>query len=161
MQMYKVSFRQHTSDAIDTGDVLVCAASADAAIDMVMHHLGLVPSDTVVEVVRVKPSVYELFRKEVLKAGPSVPDLHRDAAVLCEVSINAVVSAYSDENAIRRVANALIENAAVRGRHMPRHIQEISAVVDRKDYRPSPSRVEEQAIYKERRLFSGGAARPR
>lgn len=166
MQMYKVTFRQHLPDTVDTGDVLVCAANNEAASDLVMMHLGLTPSKTVVEAVRIKPSVYELSRRELVRSDiavlPSfVTGRARDELIQCEVSVTAVVAAYSEQNAVRRLANALIEDAAVRGRQMPKHISELAVTVDRKDCRPTASRVEEQAIYKERRIFQGGAARPR
>lgn len=163
MQMYKVEFHSQKGKAVETGKYLVCAANSEQAQSAVALSLELTPSATRFDVSRVKPSIYELSRSDyTLKenVGSSASDAGDDGAVH-EIRASAKVFAYSEAAAVRRFANAIHENASATRTQLPKHINELTVEVDRDDQRVRPSRVEQQSIYKETRMFSGGAARPR
>lgn len=163
MQMYKVQFRTQRGPVLDTGTALVCAGDAGAAEDMVSVHLDIPRHSTQFKTSRVKPSIYELRRRE-FTATPLSPNQHGDASQsgsVHEIRASAKVFAYSEANAIRRFGHAVIDNASANKSSLPRHINELAVDVEKANERIRPSRVEEQSIYRETRIFAGGAARPR
>ena len=167
MQMYKVQFRTQKGSVVDTGTILVCAGNSSAAEDMVSVHMDIPARSTVFDTSRVKPSVYELSRREFTMKGAVSIDAPADGYVsqesgsVHEITASAKVFAYSESSAIRRFASAVIENSSATKSVLPRHINELSVDIEKSDERVRPSRVDEQSIYKERRFFAGGASRPR
>lgn len=163
MQMYRVEFTSVRGRLVERGEFLCCAQNADAARDLVSTVAHVQPSDTVFDVVRVKPSIYELRRSEFVKNDlPAfiTGGKEEDGAVF-EMTATAKVFAWSNENALRRLAGALIDEASANKGARSRHVNELSVDIQKADERPRPSRVEEQSIYREKRFFPGGAARPR
>lgn len=161
--MYKVIFRAKRGAVLDTGTYLICAGSAELAEQGVAAHLEIPASGTVFDTARVKPSIYELKRSEYtetkLPAFLNAPET--DDGAVHEVRASAKVFGYSESTVLRRFANAIIESASAAKTALPKHINELSVEVERADERVRVSRVEEQSIYKEKRFFAGGAARPR
>jgi len=162
MQMYKVAFRAKRGAVLDTGTFLVCAGSVELAEQSVAAHLEIPVSGTTFDTGRVKPSIYELKRSEYTetKLAAVACEPGEDGAVH-EVRASAKVFGYSESTVIRRFANALIENASATKSALPKHINELTVEVERADERVRPSKIEEQSIFKEKRFFAGGAARPR
>jgi hypothetical protein len=163
MQMYKVKLHSQRGPVVDSGTFLVCATTAEAAELSVAGFCEIPPSLATFQTSRVKPSIYELNRSEH-RIGDSIGFVgvsDEDPGAVHEVRASAKVFGYSESAVLRRFANAVIENASARKSALPKHINELSVEVERQDHRPAPSRVEEQSIFKEKRFFAGGAARPR
>ena len=163
MQMYKVQFRTQKGPVVDTGTILVCAGNSAAAEDMASVHLDIPTHSTVFDTSRVKPSIYELSRREftVKSSAPADGPSSQQSGSVHEITASAKVFAYSESSAIRRFAAAVVENSSATKSSLPSHINELSVDVEKSDERVRPSRVEEQSIYKEKRFFAGGAGRPR
>ena len=165
MQLYKVNFRAQKGDVVETGTFLVCAASRLDAEALLATTINLPPAVTTFETARVKPSLYELSRSdfrlsEVAEFLSSKGENDNPGAVH-EVRASAKVFGYSEPSVLKRFANAIVEHATFNKDNLPKYINELLVEVDRADYRPRQSKVEEQSIYKEKRFFAGGAARPR
>lgn len=163
--MYRVAFRSQRGSLIETGVCLVCAQTASDAEQSVSGFAGFPPATATFETSRVKPSIYELSRHET-DMKESIPFLAKEGeepepAAVHEVRISAKVFAFSESSVLRRLAHALVEHVAMRKSAAPKHVNELQIEIDRADHRPRPSRIDEQSIYKEKRFFAGGAARPR
>ena len=167
MQMYKVSFRAKKGAVLDIGTYLICAGTIELAEQGVAAHLGIPSSGTVFDTARVKPSIYELRRSEFKETklpafiSGAVESQEAEDGAVHEVRASAKVYGYSESSVIRRFASAIIENASAVKSSLPKHINELSVDVQRSDERPRASKIEEQSIFKEKRFFAGGAARPR
>tara|TARA_R110000751_G_scaffold172563_1_gene278955 strand:+ start:321 stop:815 length:495 start_codon:yes stop_codon:yes gene_type:complete len=164
MQMYKVNYHSQRGNMIEIGALIVCAADGDDAIQRASGFVGVSPSMASFEAARVKPSVYELSRRDFTKRGPKKQNDSQEApeqGAVHEVSASAKVFGYSEGSVLRRFAEAIKSNASANSDTPPSHINELNIDVERADERPAPSRVDEQSIYKETRFFPGGAARPR
>ena len=165
MQMYKVKFHTQTEVRVDFGTYLVCAQNAEAAEQAVALTANIAPSTATFETHRIKPSVYELVRKEFTKSkvGVSSTGIVTEAAddgAVHEVRASAKVFANTESVAMRRLAQALIDRASAKN-NTTKHVNDFCIEIERADHRPAPSRIDEQSIYKEHRFFAGGAARPR
>lgn len=162
MQLYKVEYHAQEGGVVRTGTILVCSSDAESAEKTVVFHTGLTSPRCFVT--RVKPSIYELKRAEFtpVKTAKNAPSEGEEAlASLHELSATAKIFAYTEATAIHRFGDAIKEQASATKSALPRHVEELLVNVDRQDFRPAPSRVDEQAIYKEKRIFSGGSTRPR
>lgn len=164
MQLYKVEFRTQRGDAVETGTYLACARNTEDAEALIAATINAPPSMTEFTTRRVKPSIYELSRRDfklseiadfLVSKGPE-----QEGAVH-EINASAKVFGYSESSVIRRFAGALVESASATNRMPNKNVNELSLTIERADHRPRQSRVEEQSIYKEKRFFAGGAARPR
>lgn len=166
MQMYKVSFRAKRGAVLDTGTYLICAGSTELAEQGVAAHLEIPVSGTTFDTARVKPSIYELRRSEYTETKSNLPSFitgqeEAEDGAVHEVRASAKVFGFSESSVIRRFASAIVENASATRSSLPKHINELCVEVERADERVRASKVEEQSIYKEKRFFAGGAARPR
>lgn len=165
MQLYKVSFRAQKGDVVETGTFLICASSRPDAEALLATTINLPPAVTTFESARVKPSLYELNRSEFRLSEVadflSSKTANDDTGAIHEVRASAKVFGYSEASVLKRFAKAITEHSTFNKESLPKHINELLVEVDRADHRPRPSRVEEQSIYKEKRFFAGGAARPR
>jgi hypothetical protein len=163
MQLYKISFRAQKGDVVETGTFLVCASNAGDAEALLASTANLPPSVTTFDTSRVKPSVYELRRSDfrLSEVAPSSEKESAEPGAVHEIRASAKVFAYSESSACRRFASAVIEHASANKQVLAKHINELNIEIERADHRPRQSRVEEQSIYKEKRFFAGGAARPR
>lgn len=162
MQMYEVSFQVHYEDLIDHGKVLVCASNNESATDMVRMLMDLPPSRTVFDCVRIKPSIFTLKRHQANKKA--IGQSHNrglSPTAKYMISIVSTVRAASETNALRKLAHSLIDRSCSDKAVLDKSIMELEISCDRQEYRPKPSAVEKQAIYKEHAFFAGGAARPR
>src|SRR6266702_1266859 len=66
MQMYRVRFaRTLPDDLVEMGDCIVCASNNDAARDMVAAIVGFPATVAQFEIVRIKPSLYLIGRRDV------------------------------------------------------------------------------------------------
>lgn len=169
MQMYKVEFNSRNDSVVQTGTILVCAHNAEAAQDMVTLHCDLVPSQTEIKASRVKPSIYELQRSEYEQSNVDLPAFvtgatpssHKSHGSVHEITASGKVFAYSEATAIRRLGAAIVDQASASKSQLPKHVNELSVDVQKANERVRQSRIDEQSIYREKRFFSGGAARPR
>jgi len=165
VQLYKISFRAQKGDVVETGVFLACANSVPDAEAMVAVFTNNPPALTAFETHRIKPSLFELSRSDfrlsevAAQIANKGPDDGKGA--VHEVSASAKVFGYSESSVVRRFAKALIENASAANSQPGKHVNEMALTIERADHRPRLSRVEEQSIYKEKRFFSGGSARPR
>lgn len=163
MQMYKVQFHSQQGQAVQSGTILVCAGNADAAEESVAAHLNLPRVSARFDTSRVKPSIYELERREftLSDAIPMLDGDNKNCGSVHEITASAKVFAFSEATAIRRMATAMIDGASASKSKLPKHVNELSVDVEKAAERVRPSRIDEQSIYREKRFFSGGAARPR
>jgi len=164
MQMYKVTFHSQRGQLVETGKYLVCASDAESANALVAGFRATPLASARFDASRVKPSIYELSRSEFTLAD-AIPMLsgarEEEPGAVHEITASAKVYAYSEPAALRRFASAVIEQSSATKTALPKHVNELNINVQRADHRPAPSRIEEQSIYREKRIFSGGAARPR
>lgn len=180
-QLYEVSFQVHYEDVIDIGKMLVCASDKDAAARTVQFFLGAPVSQTVVDVKRLKPSVYQLDRREVHKhkeARKRQDQVHTMRDVVDRLSesphkapslasspwvctVTAGVRAVSETSEWVKLGHAIIDRAHHNGSAIGGGITEFEMTCEQAALRPKPSGFERQAIYKEPQFFAGGAARPR
>lgn len=175
MQMYEVSFQTHYEDVIDTGKILVCASDNQHAVDTVRLFLGVPASQSVITANRIKPSVYQLDRREIKKNkaarnrldavhelnqahGLTRPPVENSPWVL---GVTAGVRAVSESAAWQKLAYAILERTHHNSAVINGSVTELEMTCEQAAFRPKPSAIEKQAIYKEARFFSGGAARPR
>lgn len=177
MQMYRVKFaRKLQDDMVDMGDVIVCASSQESAISIIGHHLDLKMAETEMEVSRVKPSIYQISRREV-KNSISAIGAHTVAADAASsatfpgvtecmpdehwysVDAQANIRAESEEVAISRLATALIRVRT--GEKQKGFCKDLEISCDRGDLHAKSSSLEENALYTFRQIFAGGAGRPR
>jgi hypothetical protein len=172
--MYQVSFQTHYDDRIDIGKVLVCAASNEQASEIVVFALGLPPSKTTVEVSRIKPSLFQLERREIEKDVPGpyhgIPGSalkqngerpQRDPWERYALTVTSEMRAGSESHAWRKLGNALIARAASPKAMIEKSIVDLDMTCERAALSPRTAAIDLQSIYKERRIFSGGAARSR
>jgi hypothetical protein len=165
MQMYKVKFHTQTEDRAEFGTYLVCARNSEEAEQAVALTANLTQSKATFDTQRVKPSVYELTRRELTRRELTISETGivsdaKENGAVHEVRSSAKVFANSESVAMRRLAQALIDRASAKN-NTTKHVNDFCIEIERADYRPSPSRIDEQSIYKEHRFFAGGAARPR
>lgn len=73
--MYQVQYRVIYATTMDRGNVIVCAANRDAATDMVLALLKLPGSRTQFEVVRIKPSLFEVEKRKQIPLNKPKPSL--------------------------------------------------------------------------------------
>lgn len=169
MQMYKVEFTSRRGRAVETGTYLVCASNADQARDIVMSLNHLPPQATTFDVTRVKPSIYKLKHTDFvdqnfITGGGAMPVLNKSEdreGAMYEISVQAKVYAYSESSAIRKMLNAVAEQDSCGNAKPAKNIHELSLDVGRSELRVRPSRLEQQGVYSNRKIFAGGAARPR
>jgi len=114
--MYDVSYTCHFQNVVDTGRVIVCAASNEQASDIVTATLALPPSRTRLNVVRIKPSIFQVERREIDRqparrrhngGGNSIPP--PNDLMPYRLLVSAVVRGRSESNAIRKLAEHLID----------------------------------------------------
>jgi len=117
MQMYRVLFQTHYVSTVDKGDVLVCASNNQAAIDMVINLLNLPATRTQCEAQRVKPSIWELERKEI-RMGEAKPSRRNYGLAAPEpppvrhlVNVSATITGRDEGQVIRRLAKKLNERS--------------------------------------------------
>ena len=177
MQMYRVKFaRKLQDDMVDMGDVLVCANSQEAAITLVGHHLDLRMTETEMEVSRVKPSIYQISRREV-KNSISAIGAHTVGAGAASsatfpgvteslpneywhsVAVQANIRAENEEVAVSRLATSVIRGT--QGEKPKGFCKDLDIKCDRGDLHVRRSSLEENALYTFRQIFAGGAGRPR
>jgi len=177
MQMYRVKFaRRLTDDLVDLGDVIVCVNSQEAACDAVASLYGFSASAVEWNVSRVKPSFYQVSRREVHHSIPTVDAELINAALASTATFPGTTENAPDEYwfSIEAKASIRAENeqaAAVKlsqaiGREMTgqpqkRSCRELDIKADRSEYHVRQSRTEQQALYTEHRFFNGGAGRPK
>jgi hypothetical protein len=177
MQMYRVKFaRKLQDDMVDMGDVLVCANSQEAAITLVGYHLDLRMTETEMEVSRVKPSIYQISRREVKNSISAIGANTFDAGAASSatfpgvteslpseywhsVAVQANIRAENEEVAVSRLATSVIRN--MQGEGPKGFCKDLDIKCDRGDLHVRPSSLEENALYTFRQIFAGGAGRPR
>src|ERR1700738_4588427 len=96
--MYRVRFaRKLPGDMVDMGDCVICAGNADMARDAVAAVLGFAVSHAEFEVVRVKPSLYLIGRREVHKSLSSASAQIVDASVRSTATFPGVTESLPEE----------------------------------------------------------------
>lgn len=159
MQMYRVKYVSRLGKEADLGDVIVCASNADAAMDTVRAALDLPASGTEYDVVRVKPSIYQISRnvKSGLDGLPAMGTFpgswFMPEQAKWDLFVSITVSAPSESAAARKLGNILATGDS--------NNKTLMVKCERKEYRVKESAVEKQGIYTAHRIFSGGAGRPR
>jgi uncharacterized protein YsxB (DUF464 family) len=161
-QMYQVTYIVHGEGA-ETGRAIVCAQNSDQAAEMVMAILKLPASRVRFESARVKPSFYQIDRREMPAARKDKPQKNNDGATasVFELSASCQVKAYSEASAWRKFGDGLIARASANAPFGFGGILDIQMSADRSELRCKESAVDQQAIYSKHRFFSGGAARPK
>jgi hypothetical protein len=175
--MYRVKFaRKLADDMVDLGDVLICAASQELACDSVSHMLGIKLSVTEMEVSRVKPSFYQISRRNVKHSistslataidvenassatfpnqTESMPEEHWFA-----VMAMANIRADNENRAISKLSVAIAREMT--GEKQKMSTRELEIRCDRTEWHPRQAAIERQALYAEPRIFQGGDARSR
>lgn len=162
-QMYEVAFQAHFSNVVDIGKVIVCAPSQEAAADMAITLLELPRSVTRCDVRRIKPSLWQLERREISKNDDRPTrnvsrSLPATPFTRFHLQIDAVISARSEFQVIRRVAEALLER--VSGRKTPdTRNQALDIIVDCKPLHESVARKQESTLERIEMYRSGAAGR--
>jgi len=162
MQMYKVSFQTRYNDIIDIGECLVCAANNELAADMIRESLRLPISSTIFEVNRIKPSIYSLSRKEVIKnQNFHNHQTDKDPSVFM-LSASCSIKAYSETSAWNRFSKSISERSfANKAVIEDGGIKDLEMNCERKELTPRSPAIEKQSIYKCPQIFAGGMARGR
>lgn len=175
MQMYRVKFANKLGgNTVDLGDAIVCAQNADAACDMVSMLLALPKSGVEMEVHRVKPSFYQVSRRQVKESVstfeaelvnadvtstatfPGVTESRRDWHSF-EVQAQATIRAGDENEAITKLAIGIQREMS--GARQKRSITDLDIKCDRKEFHPRSPAVEENALYTFRQIFQGGDTR--
>lgn len=175
MQMYRVQFaRKLQGDAVDQGDVIVCAANQDSARDMVATVLQLPGNGVEYKVSRVKPSLHVLRRQQVSKAMVTVDGKAVDAGKATMATFPGVTEGRRDEFWYAVEATASIragdENEAIvklaksiqremAGEAPKGTTKELDIKCERREHRPRAPAVEQNGLYAVTRLFQGGDTR--
>jgi hypothetical protein len=177
MQMYRVKFaRRLIGDVVDLGDMIVCAGTQDAARDTVAVLLAIGVSGTEWDISRVKPSIYQVSRREVRNSISTVTaDLvnpafatmatfpgtteNRAEQFWFSVQATARIRAENEEDAIVKLAAGL-EREMAGTLHKP-SFQDLDIRCDRAELHPRSPAVEKQSIYTDIKIVHGGAGRPR
>ena len=113
MQMYRVRFaRKLLNDLVDLGDCVACSSTAEGAQEMVATIIGFPPSTAEFEVVRVKPSLYLIGRREVRRSMSSVDAHVVDASLACRATFPNTTETMADEYwyAVQASANIKAED---------------------------------------------------
>lgn len=175
MQMYRVRFARKASvDIVDMGDIIVCAASNEAALDMVCAILGLRASEVVFDIARVKPSFWQISRRDVKNSITATEALIVGAANLSNATFPGVTEGRSDEHWYSVCAQASIkaedENEAIfklsvgiqremSGEKQKASTKDLDIKCDRREFHPRTPAVEQNSIFTVRRIFRGGDTR--
>lgn len=175
MQMYRVKFAKKIDpDTVDIGDVVVCAGSREAAMDMVAQVLELARSGTEMDVSRVKPSLFQVSRRTVKNSvatfdGNTIRDDVVSVATFpgttenmpdefwYSVVASASIRAENEEAAISKIAKAIVREAS--GEKQKASCKDLDIQCDRTEYHPRSPAVERNALYTFRRIFQGGDTR--
>lgn len=175
MQMYRVKFaRKLTGDVVDLGDTLVCAQSQEAAGMMVSQALDISLSETEMIITRVKPSFYQISRREVKSSMPAVDASAIDAQLACSATFPGVTENMPDEvwfsiearanirgenenDAITKLSKAILKD--ILGEKQKGYCRDFDVLCDRTDLHPRSPAVEQNALYAFRRIFQGGDTR--
>lgn len=159
-QMYQVEFQTHYVNMVDTGTVIVCASDNNTASEMVIQLLALPRSRTKCETKRIKPSLYELTRREI-KTSETKPSArnHGEAQDMKDfnLQISAAVSGTDEKHAMRRLAGSLIHKSKdqpVLDRHTKKLMVDCNAVEPEQRRLRSMEQVE---LYKVRGFIGGSA----
>lgn len=173
--MYRVRFaRSLPNDMVDMGDCVVCAGNADAARDGVSAILRFPVSTAQFEIIRVKPGLHLIGRREVHKSLSSSQASIVDSNVASiatfpgvtenlqneywhEVVASASIKAENGEAAIIKLARGIVREMS--GEKQKSSTRDLDIKCDRKEFRaPSPA-LEQNALYTHLRFFEGGSAR--
>lgn len=186
-QMYAVRYKAEFPDATEAGEVIVCAPSNEAAIDIALAFLGLPASRTAADAQRVKPGIYVVSKhcvdKRIAIEPPSARALgdlspaiiaHRaaereraireaapDRPSFFDLVAKATLRAYSEAQAWRRMAKAIDSRVSSNLVLKEAWLLDISLGVETSDDVPRLTPTEKQSIYSKPRFFRGGASRPR
>jgi hypothetical protein len=149
-QMYEVAFQAHFANVVDIGKVIVCAPSQEGAVDMAITLLELPRSVTRCEVRRIKPSIWQLERREISKDdGSSRKNTGGPRPITpfsrFHLQIDAVISARSEFQVIRRVAEALLERVSGRKTQDTRN-QALDIIVDCKPLHESAAHHQQSTL---------------
>jgi len=118
-QMYRVTFQVFYENVIDTGDYIICASSQEMAADAIMQYLELPRSRTRFEVVRVRPGIYEISRKEIdmPEKKSTIRHYHdgRDPEPVrvhkYSVHVAGIITARNENNALNKLVKRLSDSA--------------------------------------------------
>lgn len=162
MQMYRIEFQTRYDGVIDTGSAVVCAGDEDAAAAMLVWHLGLPVSMTVLDVKKLKPAVFNISRKEIIipqrRAASGGPKNEPELAVYA-VAVSAEVKAISEASAFRILAKSVTERASANAPETSGKISDLEMRVERRELRARTPALEKQSIYTHPQFFRGGSAR--
>jgi hypothetical protein len=176
-QMYRVKFARKLSvDTVDLGDVIVCAGSQEQAGDFVAQLYGLGSSAVEWDISRVKPSLYQVSRREVHNSLSTAMATTVNAAYAScatfpgvtenqpdefwfEVQITARIRAEHEHRAALKLSQAVAREMT--GEPQKSSCKELDIRCDRTEYHAKQPAMERQAIYTDVRFVPGGAGRPR
>lgn len=167
MQLYRVKIRAFLGEANEQTDCLVVAANHDQAKAIACSSVSRSPETSEVESERVKPSFYIISQK--------YHDAPTSAALLAkrnekisapaknwQIEVTGRVRASSENYAVGQMSRALAESAKMRGEKSSEYASDMNLTVREIDAGSLPkSRMEENAIFSNLRMFQGGAARGR
>lgn len=163
MQMYLVEYETALPDVLEVGRVIVCAASNEQAISLALMAANVQPSATTASATRVKPSVYQLSKKEVPRptANPRSFSATTEKPQQFVLSVRADIVAYYEGQAWRRLAAAIVERASSNKPVSEKWLNDMVMDVERAATLPKPAAIAKQEIYTHHQFFAGGASRPR
>ena len=175
MQMYRVKFAiPIEGDQVDLGDCVVCAQSRENAAELMIMWLGLPRSTVELEVERMKPSLYQISRRVVTNSINTVTAETVNAAHASSATFPGVTETQTERHWHSVVAAAQIkaenENEAIvmlsraiaremSGEQQKRSCQDLTIQCDRAEFHPRSPAVEQNALFKEHRIFKGGDGR--
>ncbi len=159
-QLYRVKFAVHYEDVIDNGDVLLVANDEQSAIDFIRMYFEVPASQAIFDVRRVKPSIWQLDRHEIVKNSISKSlNKKREPLAIFNCFASPSVRAANERSAWRKLGSALIDRSSNDRAVADKWIQGMELSADRKEFTARSPAIERQAIYTHPQFFSGGATR--
>ena len=166
MQLYKVTFRAHHEDYVDTGAILVCASSKSDAEDRVIALCDIPRSKTDLDVDRIKTNHYQLSRYDYDKAVPKgalkddVPVVRKRKEVYV-LSASAAVVAISEASGWKKLIRHVNERLSRGAAFYDEEVTDVALSAYQEEESPKTADVGREAVFSHHRMFQGGAARPR
>jgi len=173
MQMYRVRFAQPMANKkVDHGDCIVCANSSEDARLLVISHLGVRSAEF--DISRIKPSLFQISREiidhslagnlatifdEASESRATFPGITESLPdeFWHTVFAEAIIRAENEEKAIMKLSVAI--RRQLTGEQQKRSTKDLNITCDRVDSHPRSPAIERSAIFKEIRIFAGGATR--
>ena len=161
--MYQVEFQTHYENLIDVGTVIVCAGSSEAARDTVIALLELPSSRTVTNITRIKPSLFQISRKEITRnrkiAVPTYDPNNREQRERdppperFDLQVSAKIVARGEKHAMRKLVQALQERNGEHGAPVSKNIAGLAVNVTPQSRQRHLKPMESVELYRPKRFL--------